>query len=314
MVVSVLPTASTLVSFPAGETAGRSRVLSIAALPDGRYGVITEATPFHPLDHTWPDQPADIGVLRLAGADAAASASASASAELAVVDCLTGAVGPEDPSTLLLGADIPVRRGEEGWAWLVVHAVEASDGQAEALREAVGTEAELRVDAERRAALSAAHTGCHLFALALNSALAPRWRKDPGRTDALGSPDFDSLALDTSRMDTDASTDVYRLGKSLRKKGFTAEGLAEDLPAITEEINSRLATWIEADSPVRIEVPGPELTARRRWTCELPEGPAGIPCGGTHLHHLGQLAGLRTELTLSADNSRLTAVTSPKRA
>jgi alanyl-tRNA synthetase len=305
MAASALPTVSTLVSFPAGGTAGRSHVLAVEPLPDGRYGVITEATPFHPLDHTWPDQPADTGTLSAGGV------------ELPVVDCLTGAVGPEDPTALLLGADIPVRRGEEGWAWLVVHAVQPADAEAadvEALREAVGAEAELRVDAERRAALSAAHTGCHLLALALNSALAPRWRKDPGRTDALGSPDFDALAIDTSRMDTAAGTDVYRIGKSLRKKGFTADGLAEDLPAIAEEVDARLASWVASDAPVRIETPGPELTARRRWTCELPEASVGIPCGGTHLHRLSELAALNTELTLAEDGTRLTATTTPKRA
>ena len=176
---------------------------------------------------------------------------------------------------------------------------------------AVGTEVELRVDADRRAALSAAHTGCHLLALALNEALAPRWRKDPGRTDALGHPDFDSLAMDSSRMDTAASTDVYRIGKSLRKKGFTADDLAAELPALTAAVNARLASWVAADAKVVVEAPGPELTARRRWTCDLPEGRASIACGGTHLHHLGELTILRTELRLSEDGSELTAVTTP---
>ncbi|AXI78448.1 alanyl-tRNA editing protein [Peterkaempfera bronchialis] len=302
-----LPTASTQVSFPAGSVQGRSAVVAVHDLGDGRYGIATEATPFHPLDHTWPDQPADTGTLTVAGA------------ELPVVDCLTGAVGP-DADALAVGADIPVRRGEDGWAWLVLHVVESQplpDGGT--LGDLLGAEAELRVDAERRAALSAAHTGCHLLALALNAALAPRWRKDPGRSDAFGHPDFDSLAMSSSRMDTAASTDVYRLGKSLRKKGFTADAtdglpaLAEALPALTQSVNEQLAAWIEADAAVRIEVPGPELTARRRWACDLPAGTAAIFCGGTHLHHLGELAALSTELRLSEDGSELTAVTTPKR-
>jgi alanyl-tRNA synthetase len=292
-----LPTTSTQVSFPAGAVEGRSTVLAVEPLPDGPDGqdgpygggwaIVTAATPFHPLDHSWPDQPADTGVL----------------GGVPVRDCVTGAVAPEG-GALLLGADIPVRRGEEGWAWLVVH---LSDQPV-----AVGSTVELRVDAERRAALSAAHTGCHLLALALNEALAPRWRKDPGRADALGHPDFDSLAMDTSRMDVQASTDVYRIGKSLRKKGFTSDDLAADLPAITAAVNARLAAWVASDAPVRVEAPGPELTARRRWACDLPEGPASIACGGTHLHRLGELAELRTELRLSDDGSELTAVTVPK--
>jgi len=286
-----LPSASTQVTFPAGTVDGRSTVLAVVALADGRYGVVTESTPFHPLDHTWPDQPADTGILIADGV------------ELPVLDCVTGGVSPE--GELSLGADIPVRRGAEDWAWLVVHVVDAPVS--------VGVAVELRVDADRRGALSAAHTGCHLLALALNEALAPRWRKDPGRADALGHPDFDSLAMDSSRMDTDASTDVYRIGKSLRKKGFTSEDLAADLPELTAAVNGRLAAWVAADVPVRIEAPGPELTARRRWACDLPEGPASIFCGGTHLHGLGELAALRTELRLSEDGTELTAVTTPKR-
>ncbi|MFJ6211850.1 metal-dependent hydrolase [Streptomyces sp. NPDC092296] len=301
MSLPTIPAASTQVGFPAGSVSGRSTVVAVHDLGDGRHGIATAATPFHPLDHTWPDQPADTGTLTVGGA------------ELPVVDCLTGAVGP-DSAAVLVGADIPVRRGDDGWVWLVLHVVESLPAG-----DLLGAEAELRVDAERRAALSAAHTGCHLLALALNAALAPRWRKDPGRADAFGNPDFDSLAMAFSRMDTTASTDVYRLGKSLRKKGFTADAteelpaLADALPALTEAVNARLAAWVAADSAVRIEVPGPELTARRRWACDLPEGTAAIFCGGTHLHRLGELAALRTELRLSADGSELTAVTVPER-
>ncbi|MFI6848595.1 metal-dependent hydrolase [Kitasatospora sp. NBC_00085] len=293
-----LPT--THVSFPAGAVTGESPVLAVHPLDGGRYAVVTEATPFHPLDHTWPDQPADLGTLTVDGT------------ELAVVDCLTGAVGP-DGGAPLVGADIPVRRGDEDWSWLVLHVVDGDPG------DLAGKVAVLAVDAERRAALCASHSGCHLLALALNAALAPRWRKDPGRADAFGHPDFDSLAMATSVMDTEASTDTYRLGKSLRKKGFTTEAtedfpaLAEALPALTEAVNRQLAAWVAADAAVRIDVPGPELTARRQWHCELPEGPAQIFCGGTHLHHLGELAELRTELRLSEDGSELVAVTRPKR-
>ncbi|PYC68725.1 metal-dependent hydrolase [Streptomyces tateyamensis] len=293
--------ATTRVSFPGGAVTGESTVLAVHPLGDDRFAVVTAATPFHPLDHTWPDQPADTGTLTVAGR------------EFAVLDCLTGAVGPEG-GELLVGGDIPVRRGDEAWSWLVLHVLAEDPGAV------VGEPVALAVDAERRLALSAAHTGCHLLALALNEALAPRWRKDPGRVDAFGHPDFDSLAMATSVMDAEASTDTYRLGKSLRKKGFTVDAvdelpaLAEALPAITEAVNRRLAGWVAADAPVRIEVPGPELTARRRWHCELPEGSATIACGGSHLHRLGQLSALEAELTLAEDGSELVAVTRPKRA
>jgi alanyl-tRNA synthetase len=283
---------TTHVTFPAGATSGSSTVQDVRTLPEGA-GVIVDTTPFHPLDHSWPDQPGDTGVLVADGV------------EYAVVDCVTGGAGPE--GEFAIGAGIPVRRGDESWQWMVVHVLDGAQAPA------AGSTAELRVDEARRAALSASHTGCHLMALALNEALADRWRKE-ARTDGLDHPDFDSLAMDTSRIGLDASTDRYRLGKSLRKKGFDPEGLREALPEVAEKVNARLAGWLAEDAAVRIDVPGPELTARRQWVCELPERTVEISCGGTHLHRLGELASLTAELTLSEDGSELVVVTTPKRA
>jgi alanyl-tRNA synthetase len=146
------------------------------------------------------------------------------------------------------------------------------------------------------------------MAFALNEALADRWRKDV-RTDALGRPDFDNLAMDTSRIVEWASRDEYRIGKSLRKKGFGAEGLADALPAVQERANATLARWVAAGSAVRIEVPDAALTARRVWHCELPDGDAHIPCGGSHVHSLGELASVGLALELSQDGTSLTART-----
>ncbi|WP_194895209.1 metal-dependent hydrolase [Catenulispora pinisilvae] len=282
---------TTHVTFPAGATTGTATVLAVRPLPAGT-GVIVGSTPFHPLDHSWPDQPGDTGAMAAGGV------------RYAVTDCLTGGVGPD--GEFAVGTDIPVRRGEASWQWLAVHVLDGTEAPAP------GTTVELRVDEARRAALSASHTGCHLMALALNEALADRWRKE-ARTDGLDHPDFDSLAMDTSRIGLDASTDRYRLGKSLRKKGFDPEGLREALPELTAKINARLAEWLGQDAPVRIDTPGPELTARRQWVCELPERTIEIACGGTHLHRLGELAALTAELTLSEDGTELVVVTTPKR-
>lgn len=287
-----LPTVSTTVGYPAGELTGRSEVLAVPVLADGRWAVVVAHTPFHPLDHTWPDQPADTGVVTVAGR------------ELAVVDCQTGGVGPE--GEFAVAADIPVRRGDETWAWLVLHIVDPVPGVApESL---VGEEALLSVDADHRAALSAAHTACHLMAFALNEALAERWRKEV-RTDALGRPDFDNLAMDTSRILEWASRDDYRIGKSLRKKGFGAEGLADDLAAVQDRANATLAGWLASGAEVRLEVPDAALTARRVWHCALPEGDAHIPCGGSHIGSLAELKSVVVELALAEDGTGLTART-----
>jgi len=272
---------STVVTFPYGHVSGRSRI--VGAVPVGeRHGLVVTETPFHPLDHTWPDQPADRGTI----------------GGLPVLDCVTGArsAGGE----VFLGADIPVRRGADGWEWLVVHVTGSPL--------AAGTEVALEVDAGHRAALSAGHTACHLAALALNAALAGRWRKEVA-PDGLGHPDFDQSAITSSRISPYASVDEYRLGKSLRKKGFTAEGL--DTGEVAAEANERLAAWVAADAPVRLDVPGPALTARRIWHCALPEGEPSIPCGGTHVRHTAELGEVRVELSLGDQTLAMRTTVTP---
>ncbi|MFI6504179.1 metal-dependent hydrolase [Nonomuraea typhae] len=257
---------STLVTFPDGQVNGRSEI--VGAVPVGaRHGLVAAETPFHPLDHTWPDQPADRGTI----------------GGLPVVDCVTAASSGDE---VFVGPDIPVRRGDDGWQWLVVHVTETPL--------AVGAQVELEVDAAHRAALSAGHTACHLAALALNASLAGLWRKEP-RLDALGHPDFDQSAITSSRILAYGSEDVYRLGKSLRKKGFTADDLDPD--AVAARVNDQLKAWVAADVPVWVDVPSPGLTARRTWHCALPEGEASIPCGGTHVGRTGELGAVTVQLT-----------------
>ncbi|GAA0911281.1 metal-dependent hydrolase [Nonomuraea longicatena] len=256
---------STLVTFPSGRVSGHSEILGVVPV-GGRHGLVVAQTPFHPLDHTWPDQPADRGTI----------------GGLPVADCVTGAASGGE---VRVGEDIPVRRGDDAWQWLVVHVTDRPLP--------VGEQVELVVDAAYREALSAGHSACHLAALALNAALADRWRKEVG-LDALGHPDFDQSAITSSRIGERASVDVYRLGKSLRKKGFAAEDLPVD--EIATRVNGLLKTWVEADAPIWVDVPGPGLTARRTWRCGLPEGEASIPCGGTHVERTSRLGAVTVAL------------------
>jgi alanyl-tRNA synthetase len=182
----------------------------------------------------------------------------------------------------------------------VVHVLEV--GQLDLVE---GDEVVLTVDADHRVALSAGHTGCHLAALALNTALAGRWRRQPG-SDSLGHPDFDQSAITTSRIEPFGSVDEYRLGRSLRRSGFDPAGLAEDLPALTEAVNTTLAGWVAAGGDVRVETSGPGLTDRREWRCELPDGTARIPCGGTHVGNLADLVRAQVALALDESGQQLT--------
>lgn len=268
-----LPTTDTLVTYPDGAITSTGIVLHVEPLRDGRSAILLDTTAFHPVDTAWPDQPADRGTLT-AGRGAQT-----------VVHAVTGGIRDGE---LYLGADLPVRTGTEGWIFVVAHIM---DGPPPAIGESV------RVDADEayRAALSAAHTACHLASLALDAALSDAWTK-AAPMDALGNPAFDALAIQTSRIEPHQSIDTYRIGKSLRRKGFTPSAL-EDLPAVSERINAQLTQWLAAGGAVRIERDNDALSARRTWVCELPAGLTNIPCGGTHTRHVTELSGITSSLS-----------------
>ena len=103
-----LPSSDTVVSYPAGVVDGAGTVVHLEPLGDGRTAVLLDATPCHPVDAGWPDQGADHATLSWEGGSAS------------VVDCVVAAT---DGTQLYLGADIPVRKGTEGWAFVVAHLV-----------------------------------------------------------------------------------------------------------------------------------------------------------------------------------------------
>jgi len=274
-----LPSVDTVVSYPSGRTTGISTVVHVEPLGDGRTAVLLESTPCHPVDAGWPDQGADHARLEWDAGSAS------------VVDCVVAAT---DGAQLYLGTDIPVRKGTEGWAFVVAHIVDAAPP-------AAGQSVAVTVDFDDRRSMSLGHTGCHLASLALNHALADRWGKEAA-LDALGVPDFDKLAIDSSTILPFGSVDTFRLNKSLRRKGFVSEGLAGALHEIERALNTSLESWCAAGAAVTIRREGDRLTDRRYWECALPEGEVSIACGGTHAESLAELAGLHATLELSDDD------------
>lgn len=269
-----LPTSDTRVAYASGVLSVTSTVLHVEPATDGRLAVITERTSFHPVDAAWPDQPADAGTMRVRG-------------EAHVIRAAV--VAATDGISLHLGDDIPVRKGTDGWAFLVAHLVDDEAGIQE------GDEVEISADAARRRALSVGHTACHLAALALNAALADRWSK-PARDDALGHPDFDGIAIESSLISPNGSVDRYRMNKSLRRAGFDTASLTEhpgSLDGVAETVGEHLDRWVRSGATVRIDRDGEGLTDRRYWVCELPQGTARIPCGGTHVESLADLGSIR---------------------
>lgn len=269
----------TIVTFPTGTVTGDGVIARVEQTPEGTIVVVDE-TPFHPVDHTWPDQPGDTGSIAV-GDDT-----------VRVVEAVMAAIS--DEGEFAVGSAIPVKRGAEGWTWLVGHLIE---GAAPASF-TEGARADLTVDAARRAGLSRGHTACHVASLALDLALADLWRKEPGE-DALGNPDFEGRANQSSRIHKDGAVDEYRLGKSLRRAGFDTETFATTLSERERRINEQLAAWVASGAVSSIVTEGPTIVDRRRWHCDLPEGEAVILCGGTHAESLSEFASIVVSLDLS---------------
>ncbi len=276
---------NTKVRFPQGALTAEARVVWSGVLPGrDQAAVVTDQTPFHPLDHTWPDQPADRGTL----------------AGVEVLDCLTGAT--QANGELLLGTDIPARRGDPEWEWLVVHLLPLS-----APLPAPGELVELCVDAGYRESLSVGHTACHLAALALNLESRSFWRKQAPRLDSLGSADLDGIAIQRSVITPFSATDDYKLGKSIRKKGLNVADLLLGLADLQTQVTARLEQWTNTDASVTIQVPSPDVIARRLWQCPLPEGLGEYPCGGTHVRQLAELG--RIAVSYQESDFGFTAIT-----
>lgn len=271
-----LPLQPTTVTYPAGAVSGTAVVVHLAPQGDGSTAVLLDSTPCHPIDAAWPDQGPDHAVIR------------KNSSAHRVNDCVVAAT---DGTELFTGGQIPVKKGTEGWTFAVAHVVDDDAGLAE------GDEVQVEVDETYRAEISAGHTACHVASLALNLAMADRWKKDV-RTDGRGVPDFDGLAIDVSRILQNGSVDTYRMGKSLRRKGFITDGVQEELPELEGAINEALASWVESGAEVRIERDGGGLTDLRFWVCELPGHTVRIPCGGTHLSSLKELSAVKVALSL----------------
>jgi alanyl-tRNA synthetase len=269
----------TIVTFPTGTVTGDGVIARVEQTPEGTIVVVDE-TPFHPVDHTWPDQPGDTGSIAV-GDDT-----------VRVVEAVMAAIS--DEGEFAVGSAIPVKRGAEGWTWLVGHLIE---GAAPASF-TEGARADLTVDAARRAGLSRGHTACHVASLALDLALADLWRKEP-EEDALGNPDFEGRANQSSRIHEDGAVDEYRLGKSLRRAGFDTETFATTLSERERRINEQLAAWVASGAVSSMVTEGPTIVDRRRWHCDLPEGEAVILCGGTHAESLSEFASIVVSLDLS---------------
>lgn len=288
---------STRITFPQGVLCGQTNVLYAGTLAPDKAVLLLEESPFHPVSHTWPDQPGDLGTIKTD-----TQALEVLQTVTACVDTLAG------DRKLYLDREIPVRKNEGGWLFLVAHIVRLPAGFPLARLE--GGPVTAVVDAAVRNGLSATHTSTHLAALALNKHTRQFWRKEVPQ-DALGNPDLDKLAMERSEMSISGCRDHYRLGKSLRKRGCNGEELLARLSELQSRVREQVAAWIATAAPVAIEVTNPTLDSIRYWTCNLDGMPARFPCGGTHLASLGLLESVEITLQCLTDLPEFTMHTVP---
>ena len=274
-------TSGTRVSFAGGSLRETARVV-FSGLAGDEHLVVTDRSPFHPQSLTWPDQPGDRGWMTLADGQ-----------KVAVLDSREGLLNLQTGILAIGDTARSLKRGDPDLVSVVLHVVQSAP--------AAGESVTLDVDRPFRASLSVQHTGVHLAALALNQCAAAFWTKDPGDPDSLGAPNLDKAAVARSEIAVDTSTDHYRLGKSLRKKGFDAAAFLADLPGQVAAINTVLRGMLEVPAPVHVTpVEGP-LGDRRLWTTRLNGAEVSMPCGGTHVGHLSDLASIEVELAATEE-------------
>jgi alanyl-tRNA synthetase len=295
-----------LVTYPAGSTAENAVVVAVTRT-EGEVLFAVTRTPCHPESPRWPDQPADRCILELieiGGASPALGASSAIDGVFSAIGEVSSAATPMQISgSPASPAQIPVRC-QEGFllkdepqlaTWSDQYA-NASDAEATPcvvhiappeVQMAVGDRVSLRVDKRYREAVSYSHSRCHLVSLALNATLMEAWRadKEPPARDSLGNPDFDKLAIVSSKIDERGSLDVYRVGRHVRKAGFSAAAL-EDPRALAQRVETIAKGWLKSSPKVSISPGKCPLQERRTWACTLGEQDASFPCGGTHPSHL----------------------------
>ena len=275
----------TVVTF-AGGSLSEQATIGFVAGQNGHWIVVTDTSPFHPLSLSWPDQPGDRGWL-----------TTSDGLRVKVLDSCEGVLNCATGGLFTAADGLTQRRANPEMRSVVIHVVASDVG----LAEQVGRSVTLEVDAPYRSALSLQHTGVHLAALALNQCAAPFWTKDDADLDTLGFPNFDKAAVTRSAIAPDGSTDVYRIGKSLRKKGFDRNAFLSDLPGRSIAINDFLRQMLTSPAPVAVFPNVGYLDARRVWSTLLTGLDVSMPCGGTHISDLSLIAEINVVVTPAED-------------
>ena len=274
-------TTDTLITFQQGDTNGISTILASINLNEEECAIFCKKTPFHPVNSRWSDQPGDKGNIMVE------------EHTIPVIDTQTWCF---NRSTMEIKSHNAIKRSDShAWLLLIAHIVLKK----ECPPNLIGKNVELNVDKAYRHHLSAQHTGCHISILAFNQHLNPFWKKQIEK-DPLDSFDFNANAIETSKISENNSIDRFRIGKSLRKKGFNHSLFLENFHTIPNQVNNTLKTWLATPAKITMLSDAETLSSQRTWCCNLNGIPVKIPCGGTHLDSTSALE--KIEVALEKEN------------
>lgn len=290
----MIPQVSTTVTYPGGAIKARSTIEDIVQRPskDHALGIVAKVTCMHPRDFRWPDQPADRGSLLVDG-------------QLIPVSDTVKARVTEDGYQV--DKDISLQRGKESSeaVLVVMHCIDDDVGVS------TGDEVEINVDPEYRFSISSGHSASHLLTLGLNEVLSTYWKKTP-QIDENGFPAFTEMTLSNSQISEFSCQDTFRIGKSLKKKGFDADLLWQSLPDIEMKLNEFIDTIVADDNAKAFMEPSEcPINEHRKWHLEANRSYTKS-CGGTHLKDFSQISNIRVELSQGDQELIAKAVVTPK--
>ena len=286
---------STRVTYPGGALKAHSIIDDVVAHrlgDDCVLGVVARVTCMHPRDFRWPDQPADRGSLLINGQI------------VPVLDTVKARVTKDGYQ---IDKDISLQRGKESSeaVLVVMHCIN------EKAEVSAGDNVEITVDKDFRFSMSSGHTASHLVTLGLNEILLEFWKKPP-QIDENGFPAFTEMSLADSKILAFSCQDTFRIGKSLKKKGFDADLLWKSLPEMEIKLNEFIDNIVSDDSAKAFIEPSEcPINDHRKWHLDANRHYTKS-CGGTHLTDFSQISNIRVELRQENQELIARAIVTPK--
>ncbi|MBD2795862.1 hypothetical protein ID856_04830 [Xenorhabdus sp. 18] len=276
-------------SFMTGQLSLDTVVIDLFKYSDG-YIVITDNSPFYPKNYKWGDQKSDRGVITFSHH------------ELNIIRTYTAAI---IDGQIYIDQNIPNKLNAED-KLIPAHYLASLNGlEAQFI---IGEKVKLSVDAETRHKISAAHSMAHFMSLALNKAANKYWNKGY-ETDSLGNFNLDKAAIFKSSISELKSIDIYRFGKSIKKKGFDKSSFMENIDHACEEINITLNNWLAMGSEIQVEYTSKNIQDLRLWKSTVENHPVVIPCGGTHIRNTAEIKDVKVEINPGESDEYIVIIT-----